>query len=157
MSFLFKKIKASLKGKRGETYTNLLTAFTAVGKRSVNYKDVYISWPNNRTVQIDELLIARSGIYVVEVKNFKGWILGNMKNDHWTQCLYRKRSFFFSKSNKYKFYNPIKQNQGHINCLKYILSEYPDIPYHSIVVFSNDAVFKNIKYDKNKVYTKTMS
>ena len=54
---------------------------------------------------------------------------------------------WFDKKNR--LYNPIIQNQGHIRCLKNVLKDFPNIPYHSIVVFSNEACFTHVTYDPN--------
>jgi len=112
MSFLFGSIKAYFRGWNGETYAKILTDLTSVGHNSISMRDICISWPNGRTVQIDELIISQSGIYVIEVKNYKGWIFGNIHNEYWTQCLV---AGYKSTPTKNKLYNPIKQNQGHIN------------------------------------------
>lgn len=151
---LFSSIKASYRGWKGETWTQILTDCTSVGHNSITMHNVCLSWPNGKTVQIDELIIAQSGIYVIEVKNYKGWIFGNIYNDYWTQCL---TTGFRGFSTKNKLYNPIMQNQGHIRCLRNVLSAYTDVPYHSIVVFSNEAVFKDVTYDPSVAYLIHMS
>ena len=43
--------------------------------------------------------------------------------------------------NKQKFYNPIRQNYGHIEALKNHL-EMPDLPARSIIAFSDEVEFK---------------
>jgi len=35
---------------------------------------------NNGTTQVDHILIARSGVYVIETKNYKGWIFANPRH-----------------------------------------------------------------------------
>lgn len=141
----FSSIMAPYRGWVGEREVQVLTDFsTAVGPNSITMHDICLSWPNGKTVQIDELIIAQSGIYVIEVKNYKGWIFGNINQEYWTQCL---TTGFRGVSIKNKLYNPIMQNQGHIRCLKNVLSEFPYVPYHSVVVFSNEATFKNVSYD----------
>ena len=81
----------------------------------------------NSTSEIDLVLIHHTGLYVFECKNYRGKIYGKEQDEYWvTQC--RKDSF--------SFYNPIKQNQGHINALK----QYVDTPMYNIVVFSNTSI-----------------
>lgn len=88
---------------------------------------------NGKTSQIDHLIISNFGIFVIETKNYKGWILGGEKSEYWTQVIY---------SRKEKFYNPIRQNYGHINALKHFLQDFPNIRYFPIVVFSWRATLK---------------
>ncbi len=85
------------------------------------------------TTQIDHIVISDYGIFVIETKNFKGWILGNENSEYWTQVLFNRKE---------KLYNPIRQNLGHINALKRCLSAYPNIVYKSIIVFYANADLK---------------
>jgi hypothetical protein len=87
----------------------------------------------NNTTQIDHIVISDFGIFVIETKNFKGWIVGNENSEYWTQIIFKWKS---------KFYNPIKQNYGHIIALRDCLSQYPNINYISIVVFSSNSEIK---------------
>lgn len=90
---------------------------------------------NNSTSQIDHIIICKSGIIVIETKNYKGWIHGHEKSQYWSQTIYKKKD---------KFFNPIKQNWVHIHALKNILSEHLRIKYFPIIVFSGNAELKNI-------------
>lgn len=103
-------------------------------------QNCFFRWRNGSTVQIDNLLIYRSGIYVIECKDYKGWVFGNDINDEWTVSYYGGR---YNNSEKHSFYNPIKQNQGHI---RFINSRTigMNVPIHNLVVFSNDCTLKNI-------------
>lgn len=87
----------------------------------------------NKTTQIDHIVISNFGIFVIETKNFKGWIIGNENSENWTQVIFKRKE---------KFYNPIKQNLGHINALKNCLNLYPHINYIPIVVFSSKSNIK---------------
>ena len=51
----------------------------------------------SETTEIDLVMICTSGIFVFEVKNYKGWIYGNEKSKYWTQT--------FNKNSKFKFLN----------------------------------------------------
>lgn len=91
----------------------------------------------SRSSQIDHVVICHSGIIVLETKYYKGWIFGSEESENWMQVLYQ---------DKFNFYNPIMQNRGHINVLKYNLSKYPNIPYFSIIVLAGSCEFKT--FDK---------
>lgn len=62
------------------------------------------------TTQIDHLLVTTRGIFVIETKAHKGKIYGDAQSKYWTQCLFGKNRVV----NKYTFYSPYKQNQGHL-------------------------------------------
>lgn len=97
-----------------------------------------------RTTQIDHVVVSNYGIFVIETKNYQGWIMGNEYDDNWTQVIYKRKE---------KLQNPIKQNYGHIQALKEVLSEqYPDINYISIVAFTTKADLK-VKTTTDVVYT----
>ncbi len=85
--------------------------------------------------QIDHVVISIYGIFVIETKNYSGWIHGNEKSEYWTQSIYKKKT---------KFRNPIKQNWAHIYALKEVLSNIKQVTYHPIVVFAGSAELKNI-------------
>ena len=96
-----------------------------------------------KTTQIDHVIVSIYGIFVVETKNYQGWIYGNEIDLKWTQIIYKKRQ---------QFYNPIKQNQGHIKALKGMLPEYQHIPFISIINFSPKATLKEIQIHSSDVH-----
>ena len=61
------------------------------------------------TTQIDHVVVSPYGIFVIETKNYSGWIFGNEKSQNWKQTFKTTEGRFF--------YNPIKQNWGHIYAL----------------------------------------
>lgn len=88
---------------------------------------------NGHSTQIDHIVISPYGVFIIETKGYKGWILGGENSEYWIQTIYK---------NKYRFYNPIKQNDGHIRFLRHILRCSIDIPFIPIVVFNNAANLK---------------
>jgi len=84
------------------------------------------------TTQIDHVLVADTGIFVIETKHYSGWIFGDPQERQWTQVIYRKKS---------RFQNPLHQNYGHIKTLQ-SLFDLPVEHFHSVVVFTSDAEFK---------------
>ncbi len=96
------------------------------------------------TAQIDHVVISSFGIFVIETKNYKGWIVGHENSEHWTQVIYKYKS---------KFYNPIFQNAGHIRALKSCLKEYSGLEYVSVIVFPTKAEIKiDTRVDVINVY-----
>ena len=109
------------------------------------YHDLIIKKENGQFSQIDLVLVTSEGIIVFEVKHFSGWIFGSGNNTNWTQVLsYGKK--------KYKFYNPIKQNNNHISELKKTLKQFENIPFFSVIIFFGDCELKEINYVPKGTY-----
>lgn len=106
-------------------------------KRSCILVDNFFSRPGYKTAQIDCIAVDERGIFVFESKGYSGWIFGNGGQNKWTQVLaYGKE--------KYRFYNPIKQNASHISVIRNIVGK--DVKIYSIIVFGTEATLKNISY-----------
>lgn len=105
----------------------------------------YVPKKTGGLTEIDLIMIHEKGIYVFESKNYSGWVYGNENDMYWTQTF---RNYDGIK--KYKFYNPIKQNAGHIEALKNYLSFYPHITYYSYIVFDNQTTLKQINQETNR-------
>lgn len=88
---------------------------------------------NGYTTQIDHVVVSPYGVFVIETKGYKGWIMGGENSEYWTQVIYKFKA---------QFYNPIKQNDGHVRFLRHILHESTTIPIIPIVVFNNEAELK---------------
>ena len=95
------------------------------------FHDVYIEIEEGHITQIDHIVVSNKGIFIIETKNYTGWIFGNEKQRNWTQIIYKNRA---------SFYNPILQNRTHIKAVKKSLNVENGI--YSIIVFSNAATFK---------------
>ena len=85
------------------------------------------------TTQVDHILVSRFGVFVIETKDYKGWIFADAKDRYWTQVLYRC---------KFRFQNPIRQNYKHICAVRELLDFLEPDAVHSVVVFTGEAVFK---------------
>ena len=141
------KINSSkIKGSIGEAKVN--TRLNFLGKEYIVLKDILIKTSDGYTSQIDELVLSEYGLFVIETKNYKGWIFGNEKAENWTQVIYKE---------KHTFRNPIKQNWSHIYALKSVLSDYPNIRYHPIVVFSGNATLKSIESSVPVIYSNRLN
>lgn len=84
---------------------------------------------NYGTHQIDHLIISKYGIFVIEMKNYYGLIIGEDYKENWIQCLGRK---------KYYFKNPINQNYSHVKTIEELL-KLDNSFFIPIVCFSNSA------------------
>lgn len=122
----------AVKGRMGEYQVKSTLKKLDIEKYIV-LNDLFIANEKGETTQIDHVVISVYGIFVIETKNYKGWITGNKDSLYWKQTIYKRKE---------KLFNPIKQNKAHINKLKELLNEYPDVPFISIVAFSNGSTFK---------------
>jgi hypothetical protein len=86
----------------------------------------------NGTTQIDHILVTEAGLFIIETKHYTGWILGNPRDDYWTQVIYRKKS---------RFRNPLLQNYGHVKTVQ-TLFKLPESAFKGVVVFTGSAEFK---------------
>ena len=139
--FIYSLFKPKINGIIGEKAVSIILSRLDSQKYKV-INDVIVR-VNGKTSQIDHLVISNYGIFVIETKNYKGWIVGDEKSEYWTQVIY---------SRKEKLYNPLRQNYGHVQALKNTLVDYPSIPYIPIVVFSINADLK-VKTSSHVVYS----
>lgn len=85
------------------------------------------------TTQIDHILVSRFGIFVIETKDYKGWIFANAKHANWTQVMFGR---------KYHFQNPLFQNLRHTQAVSDLLDFLPIETIKPLVVFVGQAEFK---------------
>ncbi len=129
-------------GRRGEKLTEReLKLVNFLGRKGKILKNAYIPKPNGETSEIDVLYISQKGIFVIESKNYSGWIFGDEKSQNWTAMLPNKQ--------KNTFYNPIKQNKTHIKWLSEFLKN--DIPLFSLIVFSERCELKKVTVETKEI------
>ncbi len=85
------------------------------------------------TTQVDHILVSRFGVFVIETKDYGGWIFANPTQPKWTQVLFHLR---------FKFQNPIFQNKRHVRAVQGLLDFLPSDAINSVVVFTGEAAFK---------------
>lgn len=119
------------KGKRGENRVEKkLCSGLPVGSRLLH--DIYLPLTDGTTTQIDQIIVNVYGIFVIEVKNYSGWIFGDARHSRWTQTIYKKKN---------TFQNPLFQNYAHICALSDRLG-IPKEYFHNVVVFAGKGEFK---------------
>jgi hypothetical protein len=98
------------------------------------FHDLYLPRPDGQgTTQLDHVVVSPFGIFVIETKNYKGWIYGSEKQPQWTQQIYRTKN---------RFQNPLHQNHLHVKALMQFLG-LPANHFHSLVFFIGGAEFKS--------------
>ena len=130
---IFKIFKPYIKGKVGEIAVAAHVKLY-LKEHYILLNDLTLPDAEGGTTQIDHILLSPFGIFVIETKNYKGWIFGGERQKQWTQKIYQK---------SFKFQNPIHQNYKHMKVLERILSDIVDVEsLHSVIVFMPEAEFK---------------
>ena len=125
-------LMSSFKGVLGETVINI--AMWLKLEKDVYHRLNNITLPlaNGGSTQIDHVIVSVYGVFVIETKNYKGWIFGNEAQRQWTQVIMGR---------KYKFQNPLRQNYLHIKTLADLLAL--DLNYfHSMIAFIGECELK---------------
>lgn len=126
-------MKSLFKGWFGETMTSAAMWIGLDENIYHRLNNVTLPKENGMTTQIDHIIVSRCGIFVIETKNYQGWIFGNAKQEKWTQVL--------KGGKKFQFYNPIRQNYGHIKTLSRLLGLEFNY-FHGIVWFGPECELK---------------
>jgi hypothetical protein len=135
---LLKLVTKSNRGTRTERDLVLKLLKNGIPAQAI-FHDLYLKKANGEFSQIDLVVAAKSGIIVFEVKDYSGWIFGNGQHREWTQVLAYGQE-------KYRFYNPIIQNNRHITEIRKKLKQFENIPFYSVVLFYGDCVLKDISF-----------
>jgi len=123
--------RSHIKGWVGEVKTQLSQKIFLDSKVYSTFTNFIIKDESGST-QIDHITVSKYGIFVVETKDWTGWIYGNERDAKWTQNIF---------GNKKQFQNPLHQNYRHTMSL----SKYLNIgkeKIHSIVMVWGDCEFK---------------
>ena len=83
-------------------------------------------------------------------RDYSGWIFGNGRYEKWTQVLAYGQE-------KHQFYNPIRQNERHIEALRQALPQLQHVPCYSIIVFygsSSIRALSNVPFNCRVAYPK---
>jgi len=97
------------------------------------FHDLYLPRPDGKgTTQLDHVVVSPFGIFVIETKNYRGWIFGSEKQRQWTQQIYKRKE---------RFQNPLHQNHLHVRALMDFL-QLPEPAFHSVILFIGDCQFK---------------
>ncbi|MBY0011636.1 nuclease-related domain-containing protein [Paenibacillus typhae] len=145
------KVAATRIGELGEHKINI--QLDQLPKECKSLNDLLLPNPKSRTgyAQIDHVVISPYGLFVIETKNYNGEIKGGRTDQQW------------SVSNRYKMYNPLKQNYGHIKAVESLLKGIPKVKSVSIISFtmrcrfSIDPELRQIKSDELVVYDVELS
>lgn len=124
---------SSFKGILGETVINVAMWLKLDKDVYHRLNNVTLPLTNGGSTQIDHVIVSVYGIFVIETKNYKGWIFGNENQRQWTQV--------FPNGRKYKFQNPLRQNYLHIKTLADLLDLEMSY-FHSMIAFIGECELK---------------
>ena len=124
---------SSFKGFLGESVINIATWLKLNKDTYHRLNNITLPLTNGGSTQIDHVIVSKYGIFVIETKNYKGWIYGSEKQRQWTQA--------FANGSKFKFQNPLRQNYLHIKTLAKLL-ELETSYFHSMIAFVGECELK---------------
>ena len=138
---ILKKIPHAFQGKGhyGEYLTEYALEHGNLGNVAV-FSNVIVpraSGPTS-TSEIDVVMLHEKGVFVIESKNYSGWIFGSADQRNWTVTL--------NSNSKERFFNPIKQNRSHVKALSDYLG-LEEEAFSSYVVFSERCELKKVPPD----------
>jgi restriction system protein len=84
------------------------------------------------SAQIDHVVVSRHGVFVIETKNYGGWIFGKPEDKMWTQKFPGRSS---------AFQNPLRQNYKHVKTLAELTGLDEKVLF-SQIVFVGNSTFK---------------
>ena len=99
----------------------------------------------NTSSQIDHIVVSRYGVFVIETKNYAGIIFGEEDDQRWTQVIGEQKNCF---------YNPLKQNQRHVQVISRCTRQQEKL-FIPIVVFSRNCDLQ-VDTDTPVLYSDTL-
>ena len=78
--------------------------------------DILLVDDQGAAAQIDHVYICRMGLFVIETRNYPGYIVGDENAEQWA---------LYSGNQRAVFKNPYQQNKVHIDCLMQLLGPVP--------------------------------
>lgn len=144
------------KGMCGEAYVHNI--LTQLPEEYTVFDDVVLKTAGG-TTQIDHVVVSKYGVFAIETKNYRGEIYGNDNRQEWKQIIVRDVTFrkkwwkTYSYVTKNYFYNPVMQSMAHVNAIKRVLADWPNMTVVPIVVFAGSAVLNGVNTQHHVVYS----
>lgn len=128
--------KASVSGAYGEfTIASVLKSLP----KQFHLLNDYLIQTKKGSTQLDHIMVCPYGIFVIETKNHKGMIFGDMNGQVWTQVVIKG-----GIPSRNTFYSPVLQNNGHIKHLIKVTGISPKY-VNGVICFTNpDADLSNV-------------
>lgn len=121
-------LKSGVEGEEltAEIISSLPDSFYAFQNVKVTYED--------KTSELDMVVVGPTGVFVIETKNMTGTILANYDNEQWVQ----KKKGENGRTTSKTFYSPVKQVGTHVYRLAHYLRDNGcSVHVDSVVFFAN--------------------
>ena len=106
-------------------------------------QDVFVTY-DGKTSEIDNIVVGKSGVFVIESKNHNGRIVGDFEDKNWVQHKVGRGGTPYSE----EFYSPAKQVGTHVyRVAKYLRSNGVHAYINKVVYFSNPAAVLSLYGD----------
>lgn len=112
-------------------------------KRYYIFNNITLKTKDGST-QVDHVVVSPYGIFVIETKDYSGWIFGDKMGKVWTQTL--------PGGNKNTFQNPYRQNYKHIKTLQEYLPFIQEKNFRSVIALGRHAEFKTARPQEVKYF-----
>lgn len=97
--FVYRRYKSSIKGSLGEALVTHGTFRLLDEALYRGFSDLYVPRPDgDGLTQVDHVVVSPYGIFVIETKNYTGWIYGSEHQAKWTQTFGSGGEVLVSKS-----------------------------------------------------------
>ena len=136
VGFIAWKYGAKIIGWFGEHWTKQSLDVLDKSKYTV-LNDIMIS-VNGKTHQIDHIVLSKYGIFVIETKQYNGYIKGSKYDKKWVRYIKGKEPIYYT--------NPIRQNYGHVKAICELLNISENKVFNIVCIPSNN-VKLNIEHD----------
>lgn len=144
MVILIKLFESRIIGWFGEFWTK--SELKKLPKNEYNVINDVLIEINGKTIQIDHIVVSKFGIFVVETKQYNGFIVGNKYDENWVRYVGKK---------KINYENPIRQNYGHCKAIEELLKIDGSKIFNIVCIPSRHVVLR-IKHDGELVRNTTI-
>jgi hypothetical protein len=98
-----------------------------------HFHDLYLPRLDGQgTTRIAHVVVSAFGVFVIDTRNYRGWITAAIAADEWTQQLYHRTT---------PLRNPLRQNQHNLGALRAFLG-LPENRFHPMVFLMGGSGFK---------------
>lgn len=109
------------------------------------FQNVIVTYGNKES-EIDNIVVGKSGVFIIEVKNHNSHIVGDINETYWTQHKVGRGGTPYTN----QMYNPVRQVGTHIYCLaNYLRQNGVNIYIEGMVYFVNQTCLLDITGDSD--------
>lgn len=120
------------KNKKFKTVNKKVALTQILNGQNIKYYEVV-----KKSSQLDHVIVSPYGIFVIETKNHKGMVFGDVNGKVWTQVLNGNAGArAYGGHSHYTFFNPVHQNELHLQHLSKNL-KMPRQYMTGMIVFTN--------------------